>query len=131
MAKGSAAFKVPDADASAAKVPANSMPEWACAASGFTSAVAIVWNIAWLLLVMTAGIDRVTRVVQADIFLFLAMTLLPIAIMFRVDGAFQAERMVLTRKANVVLGLSRVVGVTCVLILLRFHYLAALDADQQ
>lgn len=102
--------------------PANAVPDWVCAVSGFCSAVSLIWCITWLFMAVSMDSRTLSKLLDDDLFLFIATTLLPLTCVLSIERRFTFSRMTHTERGNVTLGLARVVGVATTLAFMKLRY---------
>ncbi len=100
----------------------NSIPDWAAGLSGFSSTIMIIWCLTWAMLALTIDGKLLTAHIMNDPFLFAFMTFSPLTCMLTIDRAFNWGRVQHTNRGSLILGLSRVIGATVILIFLKFQY---------
>jgi len=98
------------------------VPLWACLASGFATGLTLIWCIAWPLLCLFFPSRYISQVVMDDLYMFLGLTLLPIAMMLSMESFYSRNRLQFTKSGLRSLGVARMAGTIVALMVLRYSY---------
>jgi len=102
------------------------IPVWACVLSGLSSSLCIVWCLTWCALALLVDNKLIVGAVSSTIALFIVLTSVPLFVMVAMEALVDWQRRTLTRAGRFALLMTRMVGATAALLIIKLVYYEAM-----